>query len=432
MTRPPIQIDFIVPGFSKCGTTTLTELLSRHPQLFMPTGRELKEFCFFPKENYETYWAGYAKRFQDARPGALLGECSTCYTDFHFERISRERMLYHYPEIKLIFIARDPLDRVESAYREIHHNGHLYKGAPYSLDRAVRIHESIVENAFYWRRIRNYLDHMDERRMHVVFLEHLAADPQTVLKRCFDFLRVDSDVEIPECDIRLNDGRKKLYDSQRMRLFRRRGMFPQIAQALDKIPSDDIDPLLEELGLRRAFGDAPLNWEGESLARTALALKEDAKLFLDKFRPHSGIWPRTLRMGESEHAAETGEPAPVAGVSLDSSSDNNRVICESGRVEGALDVKARGVANTVHIGRNVRTASGTRLEIVGHDNGVEIGDDVVLRSGSRMSIRGSHNKVVIGSRSAGTMDIRIVNTGLRYEIGEDTVLSDGGTFHIVG
>ncbi|MFZ0487996.1 MAG: hypothetical protein WAL83_13435, partial [Arenicellales bacterium] len=71
-------------------------------------------------------------------------------------------------------------------------------------------------------------------------------------------------------------------------------------------------------------------------------------------------------------------------------------------------------------------------ELVGHDNRVEIGDDVVFRKGSRLWVRGSHNKLVIGRGCAGTMDIRILNTGLRYEIGEGTILSDGGTFDILG
>ncbi len=433
MTRPPIHVDFIVPGFSKCGTTTLTELLSRHPQLFMPTGEGLKEFCFFPKEDYLSHWSGYAERFKDARPGVLLGECSTCYTDFEFERVSRERMLHHYPGMKLIFIARDPIDRVEAAYKEIHHSGHLYGVlAPYSLGCATRTDESILENAFYWKRIRNYLDHMDEGRIHVVFLEHLAADPRMVLRGCFDFLGVDPDVEIPECDIRLNEGREKLYDTQRMRHFRKRGKFPEIAQALDRIPPDHIDPLLKELGLRRPFADTPVDWDGEALREVVPALKEDARSFLDRFSPGSGLWPRILRAGESEDAADPATAACVEGVTMDSSSEDNRVTCQSGKVAGSLEVKARGFANVVSIGRNVRIESGARLELVGHDNRVEIGDDVVFRKGSRIWVRGSHNKLVIGRGCAGTMDIRILNTGLRYEIGEGTILSDGGTFDILG
>jgi len=44
-----IRIDFLIPGFSKCGTTTLCALLAQHPSIYMP---ELKEPWYFSSTDF--------------------------------------------------------------------------------------------------------------------------------------------------------------------------------------------------------------------------------------------------------------------------------------------------------------------------------------------------------------------------------------------
>ena len=51
-----MRVDFIVPGFSKCGTTTLCFLLNQHPDIFLP----LREADFFGTPGYAEHWDVYA------------------------------------------------------------------------------------------------------------------------------------------------------------------------------------------------------------------------------------------------------------------------------------------------------------------------------------------------------------------------------------
>ena len=36
--------DFVIPGFARCGTTWLYEVLRRHPGIFLPERKELNFF----------------------------------------------------------------------------------------------------------------------------------------------------------------------------------------------------------------------------------------------------------------------------------------------------------------------------------------------------------------------------------------------------
>ena len=70
------RLDFVVPGFGKCGTTSLCAMLALHPQLFIPAAKEL---WFFSLPNYRDGWPQFSAHFRHAQPGQKLGEGSTAY-----------------------------------------------------------------------------------------------------------------------------------------------------------------------------------------------------------------------------------------------------------------------------------------------------------------------------------------------------------------
>src|SRR4051812_24838908 len=63
------ELDFIVIGAQKAGTTTLFEHLRRHPDVSLPAG---KESAFFSQdENYRRGWDAYLEGL--AREGGMSG-----------------------------------------------------------------------------------------------------------------------------------------------------------------------------------------------------------------------------------------------------------------------------------------------------------------------------------------------------------------------
>ena len=181
-----MNLDFIVPGFSKCGTTTLCSLLAEHPEIYIPP--EHKEPCFYQRDDYEYARGWYEGLFYGAGEGKLLGEGSTIYTVTEHEKVVRKRIKREHPDVKLIFIARDPVTRIESSYRYIHHVGFNYAvECPYTIGEALKEIHSFVEDTRYWSRLSNYLDVFEPSNVLILFMEELSSNPTEVMKRCFEF-----------------------------------------------------------------------------------------------------------------------------------------------------------------------------------------------------------------------------------------------------
>ena len=110
--------NFIIIGAAKSATTTLSALLQQHPDVFMSKPKEPK---FFGR-NYNKGWIWYASRFAAGQNMLLRGEGSTMYTSLLATYRFTPALMYQYlPDLKLVYIVRDPLDRIVSQWR--HHRG---------------------------------------------------------------------------------------------------------------------------------------------------------------------------------------------------------------------------------------------------------------------------------------------------------------------
>lgn len=291
----PIKLDFLVAGLNKCGTTTLCSMLGRHSQVCIP---EMKEPNFFSRERYKEQWPWYCNLFADATEGQLLGEGSTFYTTGEFEVRTRERLQHYYPDIKLIFIIRDPIDRMESSYREFHHSGpHFGVDCPFTVKEAMQRFPSIVHDSLYWSRIANYSACFPEEQIKIVFLEELRQEPQRIISEIESFLGITQE-DIPL--IRDNAGEGKFYDTRILRWARNaRVIGPQLA----KIPAREQHPMLAKWGLRKRFVQAP-TWGSDvaNLPEMRQVAAEAAQLLAHCGKPVS-FWPRIARYIDAADAA---------------------------------------------------------------------------------------------------------------------------------
>lgn len=103
---------FIIAGAPRSGTTWLYELLDRHPDVFMakPPRPEPKFFLvdeLFARgiQHYYDTW------FADAASYPAAGEKSTNYLE---SSTAAERIHAHLPQVKLVFILREPAQRAYS------------------------------------------------------------------------------------------------------------------------------------------------------------------------------------------------------------------------------------------------------------------------------------------------------------------------------
>lgn len=104
--------DFMIIGAQKAGTTSLHAMLVKHPQL---NGGLKKEVHFFDRErNYRKGYNWYHKNFKDISAKDIKYFDAT--PDYVAYREVLERIKSYNPNIKLIFILREPSSRAYSAW----------------------------------------------------------------------------------------------------------------------------------------------------------------------------------------------------------------------------------------------------------------------------------------------------------------------------
>ena len=99
--------DFLGLGVQKGGTTSLDTMLRQHPDVLLPDRKELHYFSL----HYSLGEAWYGGQFAAAQPGQCCGEITPYYL-FHPLAPGRIRDLL--PEVKLIVMLRDPVERALS------------------------------------------------------------------------------------------------------------------------------------------------------------------------------------------------------------------------------------------------------------------------------------------------------------------------------
>ncbi len=191
MTLP----DFIVAGVRRCGTTWLHRCLSEHPDIALPAAT--KELFFFDR-NWDRGVEWYARYFADCPPGKRYGEVSPSYFNAAQAPARIESVL---PDVKLVFILRNPLGRVMSLYHHMQVSGDLTAPLPEALDR----HPELLDEGFYARHIARFRAIFPPERIFVAAQEDLARDG---LASLFAFLGVREDFQPPSLTERINARRE--------------------------------------------------------------------------------------------------------------------------------------------------------------------------------------------------------------------------------
>ncbi|MCI0400313.1 MAG: sulfotransferase [Gammaproteobacteria bacterium] len=180
--------NFLLIGAMKAGTTSLYHYLCSHPQVYMPPYKA-PEF-FAEGSNWRRGLDWYRRQFASAGPEAVaIGEASNVYTKYpHYPGVP-QRIAAHIPEVRLIYVVRDPIDRIRSHYQTKVAEG--TEQAPF--EEAVFENPIYADYSRYALQIEQYLEYFSWKQLLVITAEDLRNDRQAIVRRVYQHLGVDAD-----------------------------------------------------------------------------------------------------------------------------------------------------------------------------------------------------------------------------------------------
>lgn len=169
-------------GAEKCGTSSLHYYLGLHPQIAMSRPKELNFFA--EGWNWERGVDWYERHFPTDAP--VRGETSPIYTFPWIEGVAA-RMVSVVPDARLVFIARDPVDRMVSQYEETVNIGQ----EPHAPAEALCEPNSLyLQASSYHRALAPFIAAFPAERFFVTSQEALLARRGDTLRALFRFLGV--------------------------------------------------------------------------------------------------------------------------------------------------------------------------------------------------------------------------------------------------
>jgi Sulfotransferase domain len=176
--------NLVVVGGLKCGTTSLHHYLNLHPEVEMSRPKELN---FFVAElNWPLGPEWYASHFSGR--ASVRGESSPHYTNRpRFEGVA-ERMRSVVTDARLVYMVRDPIDRMLSHY--LHNVGGGYDDRTLA-DAFADPESAYVTRSRYFFQLEPYLEEFGPERIEIVGREELKRDRPATMRRVFAFLGVD-------------------------------------------------------------------------------------------------------------------------------------------------------------------------------------------------------------------------------------------------
>jgi len=183
----PTARNFIVIGAMKAGTTTLFQLLARHPALCRTWAhlpgvsfeKEINYFCHLYRKGDTPLHYDWRFPFDAARHAWTL-DASPNYAKWPGSRGVPGRIASLGGETKLAYILREPIDRIES------HIAHLQ-----TRGKEIKHLRHCIRTSRYAMQLDKFIRRIERDDILLLDFEELRRNPSTILAQVCDFLDID-------------------------------------------------------------------------------------------------------------------------------------------------------------------------------------------------------------------------------------------------
>jgi Sulfotransferase domain len=176
---------FLVIGAQRAGTSTLHRWLDDHPDVCM-SPREDLDF-FLEAGNWDRGASWYGLRFGNCQWEHARGETSARYANTHLDPGVPKRMHSLIPNARLIYLVREPIERMRSMYRHRVTEGTERR----TFEDAVAQDSDYVEGSRYIERIGAFLAEYKKKQLLVVTTERLTVDPAATMAQIHKHVGVE-------------------------------------------------------------------------------------------------------------------------------------------------------------------------------------------------------------------------------------------------
>lgn len=214
-----MEPSFIIIGEARCGTTSLFNYICQNSKVIPPYKKEIHFFDY----NYDKKKNWYRLFFPFNKKNKITGEATPYYFS-HPKAASRLKKLY--PDIKLILILRNPIDRAISSYYkqrklEIEDLDSIEKAVTAETHRLKDSMENMLikadydfnhknyaylERGMYYENLKRWQSLFDESQLLIFEFEELFGNLNYNYKKVINFLNIDSQ------DISFNHYNKGSYE----------------------------------------------------------------------------------------------------------------------------------------------------------------------------------------------------------------------------
>ncbi|MFW8600781.1 sulfotransferase family protein [Desulfobacterota bacterium M19] len=193
-----IKPNFFIIGAMKAGTTSLHYYLNQHPQIFMSDPKEL--WYFVKEKNWSKGNDWYLDHFHNVSTEVIIGESCPDYTMLPKYQGVAERLHRFNPTSKLVYILRDPVERVISHYW---YNVRL-AGEQRDILTAVWEEPNMLQVSNYSLQLKEYLRFFPRENIYLLTFEELISDIKKHVREITDWLNLD------ELQFPIDEGKKNV------------------------------------------------------------------------------------------------------------------------------------------------------------------------------------------------------------------------------